>query len=90
MEEEIKEGEYSGDELHNLEEIVDGDQNDNYVDDTFQVRSSQGISINGTGFCRGVYTLGQIVGGVIINEEIRNNILSLDAESIRTNRHLAM
>lgn len=56
---------------------------------TFCVRSSQGISINGVNFCRGTYYVGQMVGTMIITEDIRNNILSTDAKSIASNPHLA-
>lgn len=58
--------------------------------DDFRVRSSQGVSINGVNFCRGKYRLGQLVGTMIITEDIRDNILSLDAQSIVTNPHLAV
>ena len=54
----------------------------------FLVKNSQGVSINGVGFCRGKYEIGQLVGNLTINEDIKNAILSLDAEAIRTNRHL--
>lgn len=60
------------------------------VPDVFYVRSSQGVSINSVNFCRGKYRLGQLVSTMIINEDIRDNILSLDAQSIVTNPHLAM
>lgn len=66
------------------------DEQDEVNKNVFYVRSSQGISINGVGFCRGRYEIGQLVGIMTIDKEIRNNILSLDAESIRINPHLAM
>ena len=59
-------------------------------EETFYVRSSQGVSINGVGFCRGRYKLGQLVGIITIDKDVMNNILSLDTASIATNPHLLM
>lgn len=72
------------------EEREDTVDSDTIVEDVFYVRSSQGVSINSVNFCRGKYRLGQLVSTMIIDEDIRDNILSLDAQSIRTNPHLAM
>lgn len=71
-------------------EEIDGDKQDTIEPDTFYVRSSQGVSINGVGFCRGRYKLGQLVGIMTIDKDLMNTILSLDSASISTNPHLAM
>lgn len=99
-EEEIYDGEKTVDEpvegvdeetISKLEELMSKEVEEaTIVEDTFCVRSSQGVSINSVNFCRGTYKLGQLVGTMIITEDIRDNILSLDAQSIVTNPHLAM
>lgn len=94
-EEEVYDGEINdGEELlketeESIKETV-SDEQDKVDENVFHVRSSQGVSINGVGFCRGRYEIGQLVGIITIDKEIRDNILSLDAESIRTNPHLTM
>lgn len=82
------EAEY-GEEIDGADEVTEEEQ-DTIEPDTFYVRSSQGVSINGVGFCRGRYKLGQLVGIMTIDKDIMNNILSLDSASIATNPHLAM
>ncbi len=51
----------------------------------FCIRSKEGISINGVRFSRGIYTIGQLVGTITIDENIKNNLLSTDAKSIKSN-----
>ncbi len=75
------EEEFDAEEFEEEEEIDDEEVEEQkeekkepvLVPDTFCVHSL-GVSINGTGFCRGTYRLGQLVGTLTINEDIRDNI----------------
>jgi hypothetical protein len=75
------------------EEVVEAETNepcDNTCDpDEFCIKSTEGVSINGVGFSKGVYKIGQSVGIYTIDEGLKNSLIALDTASIRANPHSA-
>ena len=51
----------------------------------FCIKSKEGVSVNGVKFCKGDYHIGQIVGSLTIDAGLMNNLLGIDATSIRLN-----
>jgi hypothetical protein len=79
--------EIKNDDTENIDDTIDEFKEDSDCDkicnpDQFCIKSTEGISINGVKFSRGVYAIGQLVGTITIDEDIKQNLLSTDAKAI--------
>ncbi len=82
-------------EMEKLKEVEAEDQVEKQeqtidIPSTFDIKSREGVSVNGVKFSKGTYKVGQLVGTAIITQHLANCLVSLDIQSIRSNPSSAL